>query len=218
MKKTAANLRGTALPGLVVLLGLMALPCLGEGASPRRPAPDVPPPRAAEAVEEIPDWLARWELARVLSHVKRFEESLAEYRRLIQEKPGLAEARVELAQVLFWHGRPDDALAELEKVAPDIPDGAQELLADLYRGQKRYDKAEPLYRQLLGRQPDNQKVRLKLAEMLSWVKRYDESLAEYERILEKRPQDIQVRRKYAFVLIWAGRHGDAARELKRTLP
>jgi tetratricopeptide (TPR) repeat protein len=207
--------------GLSVLFVLTLLSGFAVArAAAREWVPAVRPPAAVEAqIEEIPDWLARWELARVLSYLKQYDDSVAEYRKLIREKPALAEARLEMAQVLFWQGKADDALVEMEKVpSAQMNDGSRELMADLYRSQKHYDRAEPLYRSILGRSPDNHKARLKLAEMLSWLKRYDESLSEYGKILAKRPLDIQVRRKYAFVLIWAGRHAEAARELKQTLP
>ena len=213
--------KGFVIPFLMVLL---TIACLADGcfaaAAARDSAPVVRAPDAAgSGSEEIPDWIARWELARVLSYVKRYEESTVEYRKLIKEKPALAEARAEMARVLFWQGKTEEALAELERIpSAKINDGTGELMADLYRSQKRYEKAEPLYRSILVRTPENHQVRLKLAEILSWAKRYDDSLAEYGKILAKRPQDIQVRRKYAFVLIWAGRHAEAAQELKQTLP
>jgi tetratricopeptide (TPR) repeat protein len=174
---------------------------------------------ASAGVEEIAAWQARWELARVLSYLKRYDESIAEYRKVIQEKPALGEAREEMARVLFWQGKVEEALRELEGIPPGkISDATRELMADLYRSNKRYEKGEPLYLSILERSPDNHRVRLKLAEILSWAKKYDESLAEYRTILAKLPEDIQVRRKYAFVLIWAGRHAEAAQELKKTLP
>jgi len=218
------NDRHHATPSFLFLL--FALPLIlglavGDGlAADRDKGPALRTPEAVKAgSEEIPDWIARWELARVLSYLKRYDESTVEYRKLIKEKPSLAEARAEMAQVLFWQGRPDDALEELERIPPaSLNEETREILADLYRAQKRYDKAESLYQAILARNPDHQKVRLKLAEILSWAKRYDESLAEYGKILTKRPQDVQVRRKYAFVLIWAGRHAEGARELKQTLP
>jgi thioredoxin-like negative regulator of GroEL len=208
-----------------LLMALMTAAFLADGylavATAGDPAPVVRAPNAAagSGSEEIPDWIARWELARVLSYVKRYEESAEEYRKLLKEKSDLTEARAEMAQVLFWQGKTEEALAELERIPPaKIKDGTRELMADLYRSHKRYEKSESLYRSILEHTPDNHKVRLKLAEILSWVKRYDDSLAEYRKILAKQPQDIQVRRKYAFVLIWAGRHAEAALELKQTLP
>ncbi len=168
--------------------------------------------------DTIPDWMARWELAKVLSYVKKYDESAAEYRKVIQEKPTLHKVRIELANVLFCWGKPDEAMIELKHVPTDaIDEKTKVLLADFYLSQKNYKKAEPLYTGYLEKHPEDDRVRLKLAEMLSWSKRYDESLAEYKIILKSRPDDIQVRRKYAFVLSWAGRYPEAIKELRKTL-
>lgn len=176
------------------------------------------PPVAKNEKGEIPDWLARWELAKVLSYSKRYDESVTEYKKLLKEKPDLNKARAELANVLFWQGKNIESLAVLEQIpAKDIDDNTRIIMADLYVARKEYTKAEPLYRAYLEKHPEDVKIRLKFAEMLSWVKRYNESVAEYKIILNAVPNDIQVRRKYAFVLIWAGRHTEAAAELKKTL-
>ncbi len=168
--------------------------------------------------EDIPDWRARWELAKLLSYVKRYDESITEYKKVIQERPLLFEARAEMAQVLFWQGKPQEALKELEQIPSNsVDDRTRVLMADLYAIQKEYEKAEPLYRAYLKMHGQDDKVRLKLAEVLSWNKKYDASLIEYETILKTRPDDIQVRRKYAFVLTWAGKHNEAVVELRKTL-
>jgi tetratricopeptide (TPR) repeat protein len=168
--------------------------------------------------DTIPDWLARWELAKALSYAKRYDESVSEYKKLLKEKPSLNEARAELAKVLFWQGKNNESLAVLEQIpAQNIDDNTLIIMADLYVANKEYKKSEPLYRTYLGKHPEDVKVRLKLAEMLSWVKRYNDSIVEYKAILSIIPDDIQVRRKYAFVLTWAGKHGEAAGELKKTL-
>ena len=177
------------------------------------------PASALEPREHIPDWMARWELARVLSYMKRYDESLGEYRKLFREKSDLWEARVEYASVLYWSGEPEEALKELEQIPIAKTDIKTRLLmADLYTAQKNYEKAESLYRLHLAKNPGDLKVRLRLADILGWGKRYSDSLAEYEKVLEEVPQDHQVRRKYALILIWSGRHADGARELKKTLP
>ena len=168
--------------------------------------------------EEIPDWVARWELARVLSYAKRYDESITEYEKVLKEKPDLMEAKVEMAKVLFWKGDQKAAVQILKQIPPkDITGDTKVLMADLLVAQKDYAKAEPLYKAHLDSHPKDQAARLKLAEMLSWQKKYDESLTEYRKILKALPDDIQVRRRYAFVLIWAGKHSEAASELKKTL-
>lgn len=182
------------------------------------PAVKAPEIVTTESKEEIPDWLARWELARVLSYVKKYDESVMEYKKLIRERPTLVEAKVEMAKILYWQGKMSVALMELETIPVDaMTDNTRVLMADLYAAEKKYDMSESLYRAYLDKNRDDLKVRLKLAETLSWSKKYDDSLDEYKKILIVNPSDAQVRRKYAFVLIWAGRHSDAARELRSTL-
>ena len=175
-------------------------------------------PKMMKPGEEIPDWVARWELARVLSYAKRYDESITEYGKVLKEKPELVDAKVELAKVLFWKGNDKAAIKILEEIPPEnITGDTKVLMADLFVTQKDYGNAEPLYRAHLNSHPEDQSTRLKLAEMLSWQKKYDPSLAEYRKILKAQPDDIQVRRRYAFVLIWAGKHSEAALELKKTL-
>ncbi len=167
---------------------------------------------------EIPAWQARWELARTLVALKRYEEALSEFQKVLKVKPDLAEARIDMAKVLYWTGRPGEALAELTAVpARLLGDPETLLLADLCRAEKRYEESRPLYTGYLKSHPDDQAARLRLAEMLSWMKQYEASLAEYEKILATRPDDVQLRRRYAQVLIWASRYDDAARELRKTL-
>ena len=189
---------------------------MAEGKSAAGPQAVNPP--AVKSGEDIPDWVARLELARVLSYVKRYDESIAEYQKLLKEKPDLTEAKIEMARVLFWKGDQQGAASILQQLPPaDITGETKVLLADLLVAQKDYAKAEPLYTSYLEAHPEDQAVRLKLAEMLSWQKKYDASLAQYRKILQARPDDIQVRRRYAFVLIWAGKNAEAASELKKTL-
>jgi len=216
------NHLGTATARTALLIVLVTLVSLwGGGTVHGDPTPGIGGPeiRIDDWGTKIPAWLARWELARAYSHLKRYDEAIAQYERLLKEKPQLEEARTELATVLFWRGRNAEALAALEEIPPArLPDRGKVLLGDLYGAVKRYDRAEALYRDYLKAHPADQKVRLRLAELLSWMKRYGESLREYESLLKERPQDTQLRRKYALVLMWASRFEEAARELKKTLP
>jgi tetratricopeptide (TPR) repeat protein len=182
------------------------------------PAVRAPELKLDAGVEEIPDWLARWELARALSYMKRYDEALDEYGKLLKARPDLVEARIETANILYWQGKVKEALRELEKLPfRDLPDVSRLLMAELYRSLKQYERSVSIYRDHLSKRPDDQSARLKLAEALGWMKDYPASLKEYEIILKASPSDIHVRRKYALVLSWAGRHADAARELRATL-
>jgi tetratricopeptide (TPR) repeat protein len=191
-----------------------------ERAGPNSSAGRVEPaPIFAESVEEgVPDWQARWELARLLSYSKRYAEALTEYEKLLKEKPDLWQAKVEMASVLFWNNQPERAVEVFEQIPRDqMNDAARMALADLYVAQKEYAKAEELTRAYLERFPEDQSVRLKLADILSYQKRYEDSIKQYELILKARPDDMQVRRKYALVLSWAGHRERAITELQKTL-
>lgn len=208
-----------AIATLALCVCLLA-PAAALAATPAAPTPSPPAqPTLGPGTGDIPEWQARWELARLLSYDKRYDDSLQEYRQVLAAKPDLVQAKVEMAQVLFWAGRGDEALAIL-KAAPReaLDDPSRLTLADLLIAQKQYQPAEAILADYLARHPDDQAARLKLAELLSWVKRYDASLAEYRRLLADRPDDAQLRRKYAFVLIWAGQRDQAQAELRKTLP
>jgi tetratricopeptide (TPR) repeat protein len=167
---------------------------------------------------EISDWEARLELARVLSYLKRYDESVQEYQRLLQTHPEAVEARIEMAKVFFYQNKANEALAEFSKIPyQQIDDATWVIIADIYRQKKQYQDAEHIYSQYLKKKPEDDKVRLKLAELLSWQKRYDESIHHYQIILSHRPHDIQVRRRYAQVLTWMGQDEEAVEEWRKTL-
>lgn len=169
-------------------------------------------------LEDIPDWQARLELARLLSYTERYQASAAQYRKVLEQKPDLVEARLELARVLYWQGE----LAEAENMFSSVPEkelsaGAKLDLADIYVARKDYAPAIRIYSQHLENNPGDQKVRLKLARVLSWKGDYKASLKEFRTILEKNPDDNQVRRQYAQVLIWSENFEQAIKELEKTL-
>lgn len=186
------------------------------------PVPMPAPPRNTSRIvplaESIPDWQARWELARALSYLQRFDESLAEYRKVLVVRPTDNLIRQDFGQVLLWSGRSDDAYAELSKIpAAELSPAASLALGDALVARRAYPEAEAIFRRELQRAGGDQLTRLKLAELLSWSKRYDESLQLYRAILTALPEDVQVRRRYALVLLWAGRPQESAEEMRRTL-
>lgn len=176
------------------------------------------PDKQSVFLEDIPEWQARLELARLLSYRERYEESVVQYRRVLQDRPDLVEARLELARVLFWKGDTAQAEAMFASVPEgELPAEASLELADIYLAREEYDKAMDIYSDYLRIAPDNHRVRLNKARVLSWQGKYLASLNEFEIILKARPDDKQIRRQYAQVLIWAERFDEAITELEKTL-
>lgn len=168
--------------------------------------------------EEISDWEARLELARALSYLKRYHESIQEYQTLLKANPSSTIARSEMAKILFYQDKEEEGLEEISKIPPEeIDDDLWIFIADIQRKQKNYRKAEVIYSQILKKSPRDDKTRLKLAEMLSWDKRYKDSIDQYQMLLNHHPDDIQLRRRYAQVLTWMGEDEEAAKEWEKTL-
>lgn len=166
----------------------------------------------------FPAWMAHWEIARVLSYQKKYDESLAEYKKVIEAQPDLVQAKVEMAQIYYYSGKNDDALSILKTIPEEKwNNAALSLAANIYTGQGDFAKAGPLFRLYLEQQPEDHKTRFKYAEMLSWQKDYPASLRQYEKLLNSRPDDRQLRRKYAMVLIWNDQLDDGIAELRRSL-
>lgn len=165
------------------------------------------------------DWDARLEYARVLSYLKKFQEAEKEYEKLRAEKPDSSLVKTELAQMYYYQEKYDEALKLLDSLPESEHTGkVEQLYGDIYMVQKQYERAEKQYQKALELTTDKDKIKFKLADMLSWQQRYDESLQIYEELLAKHEDDIQLRRKYAMVLLWAGQEEKAAEELKKTLP
>lgn len=168
--------------------------------------------------QELPDWKTRWELARVLSYVQRYDESIAEYQKVLEEKPSLRQARLEMAKVMAWAGKTDQAQDILESFSREDLDPESRLdLADIYAAQNNYNQAVSIYETYLREHPDQDRVRLKLAQTLSWSSEYERSLKHYEILVDKRPDDIQLRRQYAQVLTWAEHYAQAIEQYRKTL-
>ncbi|MBF0121308.1 MAG: hypothetical protein HQK79_20940 [Desulfobacterales bacterium] len=167
---------------------------------------------------EIPDWKARWELAKVLSYTKNYKESIIEYEKVLKEKPDLKEAKLEMVKILLWSGESAKATKILSELpGGDLDDELKVAMADIYIAKKDYSKAEIIYLEYIKKHPADYKTLLKFADMLSWMKKYNESITRYQEILKALPNDNEVRKKYGQVLVWAGKYDEAIKELKKAL-
>lgn len=202
----------------VLALALLLPLCAGDALSQtigRSPGAAV---ATSPARDDVPDWQARLELARLLTESGRHAEAAEQYRRVLKDRPGEAQARAGLARALFWSGKRDEAAAELARTPAAALSPEDRLLqAEINLAAGRHDQAIDALKAYLALRPADLKARLKLADALSWRKRLDESLAEYEKVLAALPDDRQVRRRYARALSWAGRNDDAIRELRKSL-
>ena len=178
----------------------------------------------------------------LLEHARRMcrrdvqRAAIRSYRKLLELKPTLHQARLELAEALWRTGRFDEGAAELERLlstrlAPQaramlarrsqaeeaffrpvhaVPPGpARDLaLAERYAGYGNFEEALRLYRRLLRSQPDNPRVHYGLALYYEEVK-HDRrrALRHARRALSLNPGDRDLIIELVPMFQAAGMHG-----------
>ena len=108
------------------------------------------------ALAEGDDSAVRQRLARVLAWSQSYDESIAEYDRLLAQAPPPPGARIERAEVLSWAGRLPEAMAAYEAILADEPENARAArgLARAERWAGQVGRADRAYERALGLEED----------------------------------------------------------------
>jgi tetratricopeptide (TPR) repeat protein len=184
--------------------------------------------RPAEALAVIAPLSARFDTdlnvlsayALALKALRRFDESIAVYRRAVTAAPRSAVAEHNLAAAL------GDAefLTEAETVARrafakglDAPE-TWLLLGRALQGQRRFDEAEQAYRQAIGRRPDYADAQAELAQLIwmrtAQIQAAGESLTG---AIRAHPADVRLKSAKARLLEYAGEREAAYAELTEAI-
>lgn len=169
-----------------------ALAAARQAADAGRSAEAIAPYREALrlAGEERPDW--RLELADQLTWSGRYDESIAEYRRVIASGRTdlLVKAQTGLGRALARRGDYREAVPAFDAALAQAPDAFEPaiLRAQTLSWDNRQAEAEAGYRALLVREPGNERVLLGLARVQTWRGRQREALATLA-LLPARPAD-----------------------------
>lgn len=145
---------------------------------------------AADVLERVVaqgggDARARFYLGSALWESGRYEEAEAALRRAAEEAAGTGAEPVvgqQLGRLLLWVGRPEDAVAPLERAVALRP-GAADARLDLARaleGAGRTEEALGAYRRVTELAPDSHYARWGLAQLLARIGRRDEAAEELE--------------------------------------
>ncbi len=98
----------------------------------------------------------RLQMATRMSWGKRFDEAIAELRRLLADNSKNLMARIQLARALSWSGRLQESLQEADRVLATSPDHKDALLvrANALRWQGHLEKAILIYLKILDKEED----------------------------------------------------------------
>lgn len=129
------------------------------------------------------------------AHLAKNEVALAResLEAAIQVSPQEAVANFELAQLLVRTGKPDDAVAVLEKMRKFAPDHAGIMLgiAKIYAGQKKWDDLASISKEMQAKHPDKASGYYYQGLALQGSGKLSESVALYERSLEISPNAVE---------------------------
>ena len=135
------------------------------------------------------DYSAMRMLAELAARIGRFQDSESLLRRALELAPSFQAARANLATVLYKQHRGGEALEQLDLMAAEgeVADAHRNLRAAALGRIGGYEEAIALYRDVLGRHPDQPKIWMSLAHMLKTVGDQEEAIAAYRRAIELAP-------------------------------
>ena len=127
--------------------------------------------------------------AELAGRIGRYKDSENLLRRALDLSPSFTAARANLALVLYRQGRPEEAIAELDRVIADEPENAghANLQAAALSRLGDFEDAIAVYADVLERAPGQPRVWMSYGHVLKTVGRLDEGVAAYRRSIELMP-------------------------------
>jgi LmbE family N-acetylglucosaminyl deacetylase/tetratricopeptide (TPR) repeat protein len=192
-------------PGMVARLAAR-----GEGALPAPPSEDAAPSAKIAGLRRY---------GRTLTQLRRFEDAIHAYQRLLVMVPGDPEALGQLGHLQAWMGRYDEAIVTYRQALARRPGDAalQSDLADTLAWTKRLDEAERLYLEVLGRSPDFHEALKGLARVRLLRGDAEGATPVLERAVRLYPDDVDLYRDQARTRSQQGRLDEALEPLRAAL-
>ena len=128
--------------------------------------------------------------AELAGRIGRYKDAENLLRRALDLSPSFTAARANLALVLYRQNRPEEAIAELNKVADEEPDhqGRANLQAAALGRIGEFDDAIGLYEQVLAKAARQPRIWMSYGHMLKTVGRSAEGIAAYRKAIELMPE------------------------------
>ena len=165
--------------------------------------------------EEIPPWKALWDEARKSALQGDFETAVRQYRHLLILKDNLAEARWELARLMMYLKRWEEAAELLELLIEEEPGSTLFInaLGKVMWEMGQYERAVALFKSVYDENPSDQEALAGLVEGLTKLDRKKEALPYLEQLVRQQPTNRGLRRYLAFLLYEAGNYEKAREHL-----
>ena len=159
----------------------------------------------------VPQWKALWDNAREKALQGNFDAALEEYRTLLGLKSNLKEARWELARLLMYLKRWDEADEPLELLIESEPGNIQYInaLGKVMWEMGQYERAVALFKKAYEKDPSDVTTLAGLVEGLTKLNKKTEALPYLEQLTLREPMNRGVRRYLALLLYETGNYEKA---------
>ena len=127
--------------------------------------------------------------AHMLIQQGRIAEAIATYERLIQVKPGIAEAHFNIGVLLSQSGRPEEALIAYEQAIILYPNFAQAYfnIGNIYKKMGKLEEALNAYKHAVHMSPKSADSYISCGIVLNSLGRSEEALIAYRRAIQLNP-------------------------------
>ena len=146
------------------------------------------------------------------------EKAIAEYEKIIKDKPLDIKSRMVLARLLSWERRYGESIEQYQKIIEMEPSNTEALsgLAEVYVWRGDIESAKNCYEKLIATGEKGEDVLLSLAEILIWTGRYKDALGFIE---EAEGKNVSFRSELlkAKALLYVGEYGRAEDTLKNII-
>ena len=163
---------------------------------------DLLPEQNIEVVgKDLPQWKTVWDDARKNALQGDFEEALRLYRALLVLKNNLGEARWELARLLMYLKRWEEAVEPLDLLVGSEPESTLYIssLGKVMWEMEQYERAVDLFKKIYSNNPTDQMALAGLVEGLTKLGRKKEALPYLEQLSRQEPTNRGVRSYLAFL-------------------
>jgi len=156
--------------------------------------------------KEVPQWKSVWDAARESALQGDFDKAVRSYRALLVLKENLQEARWELAKLMMYLKRWNEAAELLEFLLGAEPENIFYItsLGKVKLEMAHYERAMDLFKNAYKVNPSDQIVLAGLVEALSKLGKQDEALPYLEQLSRQEPTNRGVRHYLAFLYYDAG--------------
>ncbi|MDH3360226.1 MAG: tetratricopeptide repeat protein, partial [Desulfobulbaceae bacterium] len=161
--------------------------------------PIVPSRQVQQIDKQVPDWKHVWDTARRMVLAGDYSAAAVEYEGLLQQRPGLEEARWELAKTYIQMQDWSHAVPLLDLLIDASKDRGDYLnaLAGVMATQKHWGRAVELYGRVLEKFPEDAVATEGMGKGLVALDRPKEALLYLERAYRQAPENIEAQRVLA---------------------